>query len=74
MAGLEGFLDDAAETKGISIFHVSLLAVTPHSHTDEEADEALHLIAHEYFHNFSGDICAYCVNVHVSLQYHSESV
>jgi aminopeptidase N len=54
MAGVEGFLDDAAETKGISMFHVHLLAVTPATHTDEEADESLRLIAHEYFHNASG--------------------
>lgn len=54
MAGVEGFLDDACETKGISLFHVHLLAVTPATHTDEEADESLRLIAHEYFHNFSG--------------------
>ncbi|WIA28644.1 hypothetical protein OEZ86_011181 [Tetradesmus obliquus] len=55
MAGVEGFLDDACETKGISLFHVHLLAVTPATHTDEEADESLRLIAHEYFHNFSGN-------------------
>jgi aminopeptidase N len=54
MAGVEGFLDDAAETKGISLFHVGLLAVTPATHRDEEADESLRLIAHEYFHNYSG--------------------
>jgi hypothetical protein len=75
MAGVEGFLDDACETKGLSLFHVALLAVTPATHTDEEADESLRLIAHEYFHNYSGgllgswtrDECIHILHVDVPL-------
>jgi hypothetical protein len=54
MVGLEGFNDDATETKGISLFAINLLAASPDTTTDEEVDDIRSLVAHEYFHNWSG--------------------
>jgi aminopeptidase N len=54
MVGLEGFNDDATETKGISLFSINILAALPESNTDEEVEEIRSLVAHEYFHNWSG--------------------
>lgn len=54
MVGLEGFNDDATETKGISLFSIHILAACPTANTDEEVEVVRSLVAHEYFHNWSG--------------------
>jgi aminopeptidase N len=55
MVGLEGFNDDATETKGISLFSIHILAATPSANTDGEVETIRSLVAHEYFHNWSGE-------------------
>jgi aminopeptidase N len=55
MVGLEGFNDDATETKCISLFSIHILAASPAANTDEEVEVVRSLVAHEYFHNWSGD-------------------
>lgn len=63
MVGLEGFNDDATETKGISLFSIGILAALPANNTDEEVDGIRSIVAHEYFHNWSGgrltQLCLY---------------
>lgn len=55
MVGLEGFNDDATETKGISLFSINILAALPANNTDDEVENIRALVAHEYFHNWSGE-------------------
>lgn len=54
MVGLAAFNDDATETKGISLFSINVLAALPANNTDDEVDVVRSLVAHEYFHNWSG--------------------
>jgi len=54
MVGLTAFNDDATETKGISLFSINVLAALPANNTDDEVDVVRSLVAHEYFHNWSG--------------------
>jgi hypothetical protein len=58
MVGLEGFNDDATETKGISLFSIGVLAALPANNTDDEVHGIRSIVAHEYFHNWSGAFSA----------------
>jgi aminopeptidase N len=43
------------ENKGLNIFSSSCILADPHTATDEDYERVERLIAHEYFHNWSGN-------------------
>ncbi len=45
----------AMENKGLNIFNSSLLLADPHTATDADYERIESVIAHEYFHNWTGD-------------------
>jgi aminopeptidase N len=45
----------AMENKGLNIFSSSCILADPHTATDEDYERVERLIAHEYFHNWSGN-------------------
>ncbi|MDI7775357.1 aminopeptidase N [Asticcacaulis sp. EMRT-3] len=45
----------AMENKGLNIFNASLLLADPHTATDADYERIESVIAHEYFHNWSGN-------------------
>jgi len=45
----------AMENKGLNIFNASLLLADPHTATDVDYERIESVIAHEYFHNWSGN-------------------
>lgn len=45
----------AMENKGLNIFSSACILADPHTATDEDYERVERLIAHEYFHNWSGN-------------------
>ncbi len=45
----------AMENKGLNIFNSSLLLADPHTATDLDYERIESVVAHEYFHNWTGD-------------------
>lgn len=54
MVGAEVFGPVGMENTGLVIIKLSSLAVSPDTHTDTEAQAVLNLMAHEYFHQWTG--------------------
>lgn len=57
MVGLQGFNDDATEAAGMALFSINVLAARPEANTDDEVDSITRLVAHEFFHHWSGAVC-----------------
>lgn len=55
MVGIPDFNSGAMENKGLMIFNDVRLLVDPLSGTDTSYREIAHIVAHEYFHNWSGN-------------------
>ncbi len=55
LAALPGFRFGAMENKGLPIYDAALILADPATATDAELDTAAALVAHEYFHNWSGN-------------------
>jgi aminopeptidase N len=55
IAAVDKFNAGAMENKGLNIFNVSYLVGSPETSTDDELIRIESVIAHEYFHNYSGD-------------------
>lgn len=55
MVGIPDFNSGAMENKGLMIFNDTLLLVDSESGTDSAFREVATVIAHEYFHNWSGN-------------------
>ena len=51
----EDFNFGAMENKGLNIFNVSALIASPQTSTDRQYENIRGIIAHEYFHNWSGN-------------------
>ena len=45
----------AMENKGLNVFSSSCILANPHTATDEDYERVERLLAHEYFHNWSGN-------------------
>ncbi len=54
MAGLDTFLSDPMENKGLALFNVAQLMADSQCATDQDADYIKATVAHEYLHNWSG--------------------
>nr|PUA87603.1 aminopeptidase N protein [Toxoplasma gondii TgCATBr9] len=52
---VNGFNAGAMENKGLNIFNCDSLLADPTTTTDEEYRRILRVVAHEYFHNWSGN-------------------
>ena len=55
IVGVENFNLGAMENKGLNIFNMLYLLTSPEITTDEEYIEIDNIIAHEYFHNWTGN-------------------
>ena len=55
VVGVDHFIFGAMENKGLNIFNSSVLLATPDMATDLTYRRIEGIIAHEYFHNWSGD-------------------
>jgi aminopeptidase N len=55
IVALPGFRFGAMENKGLAIYDSSQVLIDPATATDAELDVAAALVAHEYFHNWSGN-------------------
>lgn len=55
MVGIPDFNSGAMENKGLMIFNDTRLLVDSQSGTDRSYRDIAHVIAHEYFHNWSGN-------------------
>ena len=55
IVGVENFNLGAMENKGLNIFNVLYILTSPEITTDEEYIEIDNIIAHEYFHNWTGN-------------------
>jgi aminopeptidase N len=55
VAAVDKFNAGAMENKSLNIFNVSYLVGSPETSTDDELIRIESVIAHEYFHNYSGD-------------------
>lgn len=55
MVAIPDFNSGAMENKGLMIFNDLLLLVDPSSGTDRSYRGVAHVVAHEYFHNWSGN-------------------
>ncbi len=55
IVALDGFRFGAMENKGLAIYEAAQVLVDPASATDAEREVAAALVAHEYFHNWSGN-------------------
>lgn len=55
MVGIPDFNMGAMENKGLMIFNDTALLVDQHSGTDGRFRAVAHTVAHEYFHNWSGN-------------------
>ena len=55
IVGVENFNLGAMENKGLNIFNILYLLTSPEITTDEEYIEIDNIIAHEYFHNWTGN-------------------
>ncbi|HEV2748639.1 MAG TPA: aminopeptidase N [Allosphingosinicella sp.] len=55
IVGLAGFAYGAMENKGLNIFDTASLLIDPETATDADCDLVTALVAHEYFHNWSGN-------------------
>ena len=55
IVGVDDFNFGAMENKGLNVFNTSRLLADPGTATDADYDGVEAVIAHEYFHNWSGD-------------------
>lgn len=55
IVGVRDFNYGAMENKGLNVFNSSLLLADPETSTDADYAGILRVIAHEYFHNWSGN-------------------
>ena len=55
IVGVENFNLGAMENKGLNIFNMLCILTSPEITTDEEYIEIDNIIAHEYFHNWTGN-------------------
>lgn len=55
IVALPGFAFGAMENKGLAIYDSSQVLIDPETATDSEREIAAALVAHEYFHNWSGN-------------------
>jgi aminopeptidase N len=55
VVALDGFRFGAMENKGLAIYEAAQVLADPETATDAELDMAAALVAHEYFHNWSGN-------------------
>ncbi len=55
IVAVEDFNFGAMENKGLNIFNVSALLASPDTATDQAYQRIAAIIAHEYFHNWSGN-------------------
>ncbi len=55
IVAVEDFNMGAMENKGLNIFNTSCVLATPNSATDDSFRKVESIIAHEYFHNWSGN-------------------
>ncbi|MFC7499928.1 aminopeptidase N [Enterovirga sp. GCM10030262] len=55
IVALPSFAFGAMENKGLAIFDSGLILANPESATDADLDSVGALVAHEYFHNWSGN-------------------
>lgn len=55
IVAVDHFNAGAMENKGLNIFLSSLVLAQPETATDDDYDRITGVIAHEYFHNWSGD-------------------
>jgi aminopeptidase N len=55
IVGVSDFNMGAMENKGLNIFNTSALLVSPATATDADFNRIEAIVAHEYFHNWTGD-------------------
>ncbi len=55
IVAIESFNSGAMENKGLNIFNANLILVSPDTTTDAEYVRIENIVAHEYFHNWTGN-------------------
>lgn len=55
VAGVDKYASGASEPTGLNLFNTANLFATPDARTDEDFLRVLEVVAHEYFHYWSGD-------------------
>eukprot|EP00923_Selenidium_pygospionis_P059115 GHVN01104050.1.p1 GENE.GHVN01104050.1~~GHVN01104050.1.p1 ORF type:complete len:916 (-),score=235.78 GHVN01104050.1:103-2850(-) len=55
IVGIDSFNQGAMENKGLNIFNTAYLLASPSSSTDADYEWIMGVVAHEYFHNWTGN-------------------